>query len=89
MNKNISKFKIIFGIIIFGISIIALILSCLVYTKEKPPKILPPTGPAPPTGRRTGENCSPDKNECQGECVEMISSSSKSTGICMPFPRKR
>ena len=87
MSKNISKFKFFFGIIIFGISIIALIISYFAFVKKKFPKILPPTGPTP-SGRGTGESCSPDKNECQGDCVEIISSSSKGAGICMPSPEK-
>ena len=77
MSKNISKFKIIFGIIIFCISIIALILSCLVYTKEKPPKIF--TGPAGIVDKKgLGVICSAN-NDCEsGFCDSYLQAS-----VCM------
>ena len=83
MSKNISKFKIFLSIIIFCISIIALILSCLVYTKKKIyPKSF--TGAAGAVGKKgLWINCSAN-NECQsGLCTNSCPSCDK---ICMPPP---
>ena len=86
MIKNISKFKILFGIIIFCISIIALILSCLVYTKKQiysKSFTEPTTSDAGQIGKRgLGVICSAN-NDCESNFCD---NSYLQSSICMPPP---